>query len=486
MARRSRIYPLLRRLLASTVAAGALSCAPPVARAAVMAPNHLALGSPLLFQQPDSESVAALVTAAHAIDLPGLTSGDAAALDAIGRVIGNARVVMLGEPWHGDGGAIRARGGLVRYLHEHLGFDVLAFEADFYSLNAGWSQARTPDAVRAFGRQNVFAFWSESRAAQSLWDYIATQRITSRPLEITGFDIRHTGRLARTALPRELRRLIAALPGTASVGVDTGAFFATLDRLLTREYHYKAPKTELDQFLTVLERLARALEERPTGTSRDDAFWAQEARNLAWAAGFAWGGRSRDRGMGENFAWLVAHLFSGRKTIIWAHNNHIIADHRMYLDAPDSTIRTSVARMSRAQQDSFMYFGDAVRRLFGKDAFTIATLSHEGTYSPVIDVRGYVDSATVARYITAFDSVRALPATPSGTLEAALVQRGFCAAFVDLRPFAGRRQAVRTRALDYTSLGPLAVRWWVGYDAFLFLRRTSGLNETAPGCWATP
>src|SRR5918999_3773876 len=52
----------------------------------------------------------------------------------LARAIGDARVIMLGEPWHGDGGAIRLRAELVKLLHQHLGFDVLAFEADFYSL----------------------------------------------------------------------------------------------------------------------------------------------------------------------------------------------------------------------------------------------------------------------------------------------------------------------------------------------------------------
>src|SRR5438309_2976676 len=221
------------KLLVGRFVAGVLSFSPGVADA----------------QESTAEPVTPFVRAARAVDLSGLMSGDSATMDAIARAVGDARVVMLGEPWHGDGGAIRARGGLVRYLHEHLGFDVLAFEADFYSLNAGWAQARTPDAVRAFGRGNVFAFWSASRSAQALWDYIAAQRMTSRPLEITGFDIRHTGRLARTELPGDLRRLIATLPGPAAVGVDTGAFFTTLDRLLTREYYYKASKTELDQFL---------------------------------------------------------------------------------------------------------------------------------------------------------------------------------------------------------------------------------------------
>ncbi len=451
--------------------------------ALLLSVSTLTLVFPLNGQQIASEDPADLARAAIVIDVSGLASGDAPALVAIGRAVGNARIVMIGEPWHGDGGAIRARAGLVRYLHEQLGFDVLAFEADFYSLNAGWPSVRGPEEVASFARDNVFPFWSASRAAQPLWEYVALQRSTSRPLEITGFDIRHTGRLAHTELPRELRRrLVATFPHPDAAGQDTAAFFATLNRLLTLEWNYKASAVEREQFVRVLTRLARAWETRAPGRSANDAFWAQEARSLAWAADYAWARKSRDRAMGENFAWLVAHRFPGRKIIVWAHNNHIIADHRMYLDAPDSTVRAAVARMSPAQRDSFTYFGDAVHRLFKGDVFTIATLSHEGTYSQLIDVRGYVDSATGAHYVSAFDSVRVLPPTPPGSLEAALAERRFCAAFLDLRPFGRRQEPVQTRAIDYTRSPALAMRWWVGYDAFLFVRRTVGLNEAPSEC----
>src|SRR6266540_2330035 len=229
--------------------------------ALLLSVSTLTLVSPLDGQQIAAEDPADLARAAIAIDVSGLAAGDAPALAAIGRAVGNARIVMLGEPWHGDGGAIRARAGLVRYLHEHLGFDILAFEADFYSLNAGWPRVRGPDDVAPFARDNVFPFWSASRAAQPLWEYVALQRSTSRPLGITGFDIRHTGRLAHTELPRELRRrLVATFPHPDAAGLDTAAFFATLHRLLTLEWNYKAPAAERERFVGVLTRLARAWE----------------------------------------------------------------------------------------------------------------------------------------------------------------------------------------------------------------------------------
>jgi erythromycin esterase len=61
-------------------------------------------------------------------------------------------VVGLGEPIHHDGSAFKAKVRLIKFLHQELGFGVLAFESGFYDCYKAWQeiQAGKPalDAAR--------------------------------------------------------------------------------------------------------------------------------------------------------------------------------------------------------------------------------------------------------------------------------------------------------------------------------------------------
>jgi erythromycin esterase len=390
----------------------------------------------------------------------------------LANAIGDARVVMLGEQWHGDGGAIRVRSEIVRLLHERMGFDVLALEADFYSLQRGWEAVRAAGDVGAMAQENIYHFWSTSRAAEPLWRYIEAQRGTDRPLDVAGVDTRHVGALAYATLPAELDQRLAV---TAKVSSEERTRFRqTLERLLIDEFGDRPPAGEQEAFFAVLERLSAAL------TARDSAgrepFWEHEVRNLRNAAMFAWRGANRDRAMGENLAWLATHAYPGRKIIVWAHNNHIITDKWMYFSSDDTlAVSLEVARGILETIAGITYLGHEARQFFGPDVFSLAVLSHSGTYSP--DVR----TENLRQYGN-FDSLAVLSPAAEGTIEAALANAGHEIAFVDLRQVAPVSRPAR--GLDYHFLPPMQMRWHEGFDGFLFIRTTFGLNEEPPADWA--
>lgn len=423
-----------------------------------------------------ADAAAAEALAASAVELTVGGRADSLDLSAVGRLVGDARVVMLGEPWHGDGGAIARRTEIVRYLHERKGFDVLVFEADFYALHQAWRDARRTGDVRAVMGQ-VYPFWTDTHAARPLWDYVAARSHAGDTLHVAGVDTKLVGPRSHADLPQLIADRYAALPGAdPAVGREAAA---TLDAALVPRPATRAllTDTRFKALAGVVRQLERAAEDRLSDAARipagaagaltdDDLFWAQAVnsvrRNLT--------GEARDAGMGANFVWLATRQYPEQKLILWAHNNHLVADKWMWLDSPDSLARRARTDVARARTT---YLGDEVRRAFGRRAVTIATTSYEGRYSP--DIQPALGERDVMRAGN-FDSTVALAPAAPGTLEAALARAGHQVALVDLRPFAGA-PPIPTRVLEYTTLPPLRLALWRGFDGLLFLGRTVGLND---------
>ena len=126
--------------------------------------------------------------ATHAV---GVRSGDPTDEDfrdlaPLRKSIGDARVVMLGDPSHIGGGSFLAMSRMVKFLHRDMGFDVLVFESGFYDMSKVWESLREGgDLPTALG-QGLFSIWGKSEEVHSLMDYVAANARTTRPLNWPG------------------------------------------------------------------------------------------------------------------------------------------------------------------------------------------------------------------------------------------------------------------------------------------------------------
>jgi erythromycin esterase len=95
-----------------------------------------------LAQQPDDALQRWIV--ANAIDIRSIDAKDEdfSDLEPLMRAIGSARVVQLGEPSHGAGSAFAAKARLIKFLHQRMGFDIVAWESGFYEVRLAQAALR--------------------------------------------------------------------------------------------------------------------------------------------------------------------------------------------------------------------------------------------------------------------------------------------------------------------------------------------------------
>src|SRR5947199_3209454 len=98
----------------------------------------------------------------HAIGLRSIdpADDDFSDLEPLRAAIGTARIVQLGEQSHGDGATFHAKARLIKFLHQKMGFDVLAFESGLYDCRKAWELLKAGKDPHEAVPQGVFGIWT--------------------------------------------------------------------------------------------------------------------------------------------------------------------------------------------------------------------------------------------------------------------------------------------------------------------------------------
>jgi len=265
-------------------------------------------------------------------------------LQPLKKILEGKQIVLLGEQSHGDGTTFLAKTRLIEFLHEEMGFDVLAFESGLYDCRKVDEALRRGEEPVQAVRRGLFAIWSKSEQVLPLMDYLGKTAASKRPLEVAGFDNQFTGNASVESLVGDLTAISRALGSKAMEGPEGKAFGGTVQNLINGIWEEEGaplpPAADQARFLARIEALrqeiAAAMKAKKTGTlsPQDSAFWLQLLESTASLARLSWDPepntpegktrtrRTRDQQMARNLLWLAQERYPGRKILVWAATFH--------------------------------------------------------------------------------------------------------------------------------------------------------------------
>ena len=254
-------------------------------------------------------------------------------------VLGGRRLVQLGESGHGVAEFNHAKVRLIKFLHQQMGFDVIAFESGLFECyNAGSNAAANPSLTTM--RNCIFGVWHTNEVLP-LFEYLKSTQGTARPLTLAGFDTQISSSAGVAFRPAFFANLVRAIdPARAVVVENTDR--EHISRVFSQSQTYpKTDQARLTEFYGGLESFFQ--EHRAHLSEQVGAELPLVAERAAYSMlrymeqlraridrpsdiGPDGGGGIRDFGMANNLTFLAADQYPGRKIIIWAHNFHIRHD----------------------------------------------------------------------------------------------------------------------------------------------------------------
>ncbi|HVG14428.1 MAG TPA: erythromycin esterase family protein [Chitinophagaceae bacterium] len=248
-------------------------------------------------------------------------STDNSDLEVMGQAIGNARIVMMGDQDHEDAPALTAKTRIIKYLHEKMGFNVIAFENSFIESTYYWNEVISRKLpLDSFVKKYISITWRSCGTSPLFHDYLPSTLNTSQPLHISGVDNVNAAPYTVPLLDSMLR--VFKIPLT-----QTPEYTSEIVPLLSNWYKYTSDSTTTDKIIGYYEEIRSQLLER---MSKDD-FWIvvvdnqialnKEYRN--WRKNIVKDRNVRDQQMARNLKWLAEVRYPNEKIIVLAHNYHV-------------------------------------------------------------------------------------------------------------------------------------------------------------------
>lgn len=325
--------------------------------------------------------------------------------EVLDELIGDARIVLIGESSHGTQEFYEARAEITKWLIGHKGFNAVAAEADWpdaYRVNryvrglGGDSSAE--EALQGFERFPAWMWRNVVVRDFAQWLRWHNQRCATDGARQTGFY-----GLDLYSLHRSMHEVIAYLdtvdPTAAARARGRYACFDHSAGDDGQAYGYAAafgagPSCERQavEQLVELQRNALSYLSQDGELAEDELFYAQQnavtVRNAeeyyrGMFRGRATSWNMRDTHMAETLNALVTHLdrHSGAepaRIVVWAHNSHV-----------------GDARATEVSADGQLTIGQLVRERYGEECRLIGFSTYRGTVTAASEWGGIAERKAV-------------------------------------------------------------------------------------------
>lgn len=265
---------------------------------------------------------------AHARPIRSLGSTDFSDLRFLAPLLAQKRIVQLGESSHGVSEYSLAKVRLIRYLHEELGFDVVAFESSLYECNRAQYNIASLTAERLM-RSCIFGMWHVTEVLP-LFEYLKATQATARPLFLAGVDQQPSAGMMLRNRPTFFRALVAVVDTSyaSRVYVTDSTYIAQAN---TPQARTDAQRLTLfyDSLAVFLDVNASRIQPVFASDPKIVVLARQTARSIAAdarrnaATTMVDKFEIRDAAMADNLEFLLTELYPGKKIIVWGHNEHV-------------------------------------------------------------------------------------------------------------------------------------------------------------------
>jgi erythromycin esterase-like protein len=430
---------------------------------------------------PGGPSDSAAITATVQANASRLGTMDPAGVDmsdlaAFGAAVGDSRLVLLTEATHGDGATFELKTRLVKYLHEHKGFDVLFMESGLYDVARIQQRVAVGgDSISMQAPGRIFYMYSRTTAGQQVLQYVDATRATATPLALWGHDIPMDGGDSTQSLVSGLAAFLAARGSALPASADWPAWTRVAQQGVALQ-GAAVSSADSGGFLAMSAQIAGELCATPDDGGdlfQSAAFWCRMAKGVQADYTHLWSGTDartptdlRDVTGAGNIEWLLDGRLSGRKAIVWLHAVH-----------GDNALAGNPNCASAASQQcgpGWTNVGTELVKAYGADAVYIVNLTAGG---------GVYDTYNTASACGAPTSGYTLQAPGASTLEGYLGAGGQ-PMFMRYPSDAAGQQSIAglsVREADYRPVVPSA--FGVGYRGLFYLPQ---LQPVATDCTAYP